>query len=135
MQWQSKFSNMRGKATKITLSNTYPIRSKVEMIRENLFFFTVQLLSRYILTQWNILVLLIHTMSKNKTDMKIWRIITVEPSSKPRHVFVKHGCPRWQESPKFWSCPTIGACDVNEVWTALTWTYSPNLATVWQLKL
>ena len=38
----------------------------------------------------------------------------------------------WQKSlsPTFWPCPTPGACDVNEVWGTLRWTYSPSLVTV-----
>ena len=39
---------MRGKATKIILSNTYPIRSEVEMIRENLFFYCPASIAIYI---------------------------------------------------------------------------------------
>ena len=66
-----------------------------------------------------------------------------EIHTETRHVFVKHGCPRWQQSPnmakslspKFWPCPTPGACGVSEVWATLRWTYSPSLVTVWPPKL
>ena len=67
-----------------------------------------------------------------------------------RHVFVKHRCPRRQQSQTMakisksyiltLSLPLAlflppGACDISEVWATLRWTYSPSLVTVWPPKL
>ena len=62
-----------------------------------------------------------------------------------RHVFVKQGCPRRQQSPNMAKnsksyiltppTPPPGAWDVSEVWGTNRWTYSPSLVTVSSPKL
>ena len=59
-----------------------------------------------------------------------------------RHVFVKHGCPRRQQSPNtakisrsYILTPRPGTWAVSEVWEILRWTYSPSLVTVSSPKL
>ena len=55
-----------------------------------------------------------------------------------RHVFVKHGCPWWQQSQTMEKSQVLhfdpalppGACDVSEVWVILRWSYRPSLVTV-----
>ena len=64
---------------------------------------------------------------------------------KNRHAFVKHGCPRRQQSQNMAKLcisyilipphPTPGACDVSEVWGNHRWTYSPSLVTLSSPKL
>ena len=69
---------------------------------------------------------------------------TVTNWNQTRHVFVKHGCPRRQQSPimakiskSYILTPPHppGACDVSEVWATLRWTYSPSLVIVSPPKL
>ena len=62
-----------------------------------------------------------------------------------RHVFVKHGCPRRQQSQNMAKismsfnltllAPHPGAWDVSKVWGTKRWTYSPSLVTVSSPKL
>ena len=62
---------------------------------------------------------------------------------KNRHVFVKHWCPRRQQSQnmakisvlQFGPAQPPGACDVSEVWGTHRWTYSLSLVTVSSSKL
>ena len=56
-------------------------------------------------------------------------------SRKTRHVFVTHGCPRWQQSQNMAKISVLGACDFSEVWGTNRWTYSLCLVTVSSPKL
>ena len=86
-----------------------------------------------------------HTIAGCCLHQKLWKAETVSIYTYcwKLDVFVKHGCPRWQQSqniakslsPTFWPLPTPGACDVSDVWATLRWTCSPSLVTVSPLKL
>ena len=67
-----------------------------------------------------------------------------EINSKTRHVFVKHGCPRRQQSQNMAKISKSyiltqphppGACHVSEVWGTHRWTYSSSLVTSSSPKL
>ena len=69
-------------------------------------------------------------MHPAKSKYYIFIVKAIAQSYKPplaltRHVFVKHGCPRWQQSQNmakslnFDPVPSPGACDISEVWATL----------------
>ena len=85
-------------------------------------------------TQGYVMILTKGSMSMVKVTVNAW------PT---RHVFVKHGCPRrqqsqiWQKSlsPIFWPAPSPGACHARKMWGTNKWTYSPSLVTISSSKL
>ena len=65
--------------------------------------------------------------------------VSITEKTTNQGVFVKHGCPRRQQSQNMEKisksyvlnpAPTPWACDVSDVWATLRWTYSPSLVTV-----
>ena len=62
--------------------------------------------------------------------------IDIQMKYQTRHVFVKHRCPRRQQSHNmaklvlhFDPAPPPGVWEINEVWGTHRWTYSPSLVT------
>ena len=69
---------------------------------------------------------------------------TRQSLTRQSHVFVKHGCPQWQQSHNMAKIsksyiliptPPPGACDITDVWGTHRYTYSPSSVTVSSPKL